>query len=154
MGIFDYYCSIDDKNCLLKNSGGQQYTSGPVFLVDKNFTKKIECDYSGYGYCNHSGNNIDIYDLGMKEYFKDWNVTKDDKSALFACPKCSKKIKNKVNNLEDFFSKESQQEQITKKIKERKNKLDEIIKRRDNLTKQIRIQKKEIKKMEAEMLKL
>ncbi|VVU94481.1 hypothetical protein CPAV1605_203 [seawater metagenome] len=150
MGIFDYCCSINSEDCPLRKSEGQEFTYGTIYLIDKMFTKKIACEYSGYGYANHiSGDDmIDIYDLGFKDdYFDCWDVTELDKCAFFACPSCSNKIKKEVKTLEDFFPKENPKEVLEKKLKKANRELQKFINMRATYNKDIRDKRKEIKNL-------
>ena len=105
MGIFDYVCYIDKKDCPLKKSNGQEFTYGDIFAVDKNFTKKISCDYLGYGYAELSEKEDykKIYDLGFIEYYGSTVSIDDNKLfSYLACPKCAKSIKKEYKVWTDF----------------------------------------------------
>lgn len=101
MGCFDYYCFIRGNSCLEKDSNGQELF-GDVYLVDKKLTKKIICEYSGYGSAYvKSSKNIEIYDLGSLD--EDEEMISDLQYSYFACPKCAKSINKEVKNINQFF---------------------------------------------------
>ena len=102
MGCFDYICIIRGNSCLEKNSNGQECSFGDVYLVDKKLTKKIICEYSGYGSAYVKSNkNIEIYDLGCLD--EDEEMIPDVRYSYFACPNCAKNISNEVKNVNQFF---------------------------------------------------
>ena len=119
MGIFDYNCYIDGKDCPLAKSRGQEFTYGDIFAVNKKLTKKIYCDYSGYGYAELK-NGDRIYDL----MYLDYGGSRDDindKVSYFACPQCAKSIKNESKYWDEFYEPlEVMKENIEKYRKELK----------------------------------
>ena len=114
MGLFDYNCYIKNDNCLLKNSDGQQYTSGNIYAVNKKLTKKIPCYYSGYGYATLDYDNNDkIYDLIWINYSgEEFNT----KSSYFACTNCAKSIEKECNDWIDFYEIKDSIDEIKEKI--------------------------------------
>lgn len=102
MGCFDYSCFIRGNSCLEKDSNGQECSFGTVYLVDKKLTKKIICEYTGYGSAYvKSNSNIEVYDLGCVD--EDEELNSDWSYSNFACPNCAKNISNEVKNINQFF---------------------------------------------------
>ena len=134
MGIFDYNCYIENKNCSLSKSKGQEFTSGWIYAVNKKLTKKLPCYYSGYGYATldyHS--NDKIHDLIYLSY----GGTKDninDKTSFFACPDCAEFIENECNYWKDFFD---SVEEIKENIEIYKEKIKKLMNEKDRLVNNI-----------------
>lgn len=103
MGIFDYTCCINGKNCILIDSDGQDHTDGTIFITDDKRKKKYEAEYSGYGYADSSSDLGVVYDLGHSEYFKDWDVKEDDKRGYFVCIECAKTIETEVDSFDKLW---------------------------------------------------
>lgn len=106
MGIFDYVCYINNADCPLRKSRGQDFTDGRIFAVDKDLKKKISCYYTGYGYSeiNKRKKSHEIYDLGYEELYNDLLCIEEDKLySYFACPQCASMISSEYDLWEDFI---------------------------------------------------
>ena len=103
MGIFDYNCYIENNDCPLSESNGQEFTSGWIYAVNRKLTKKLPCYYSGYGYATLDYDSNDkIHDLIEIS----WGMEKDninDKTSFFACPNCAECIENECNDWKEFY---------------------------------------------------
>jgi len=160
MGIFDYDCYIENENCPLLNSGGQEFTSGYIYAVNKKLTKKIGCYYSGYGYATLDSNihsNDKIYDL----IYLDYGGKKDDindKSSYFACPNCAKCIENESNDWNEFYEIPNNIDIIKENIEIYKNKINNFINEKDRIVSRINqinlLLEEEKVKLENEKVKL
>ena len=140
MGIFDYCCAKQEENgerCALHGSSGQEHTSGPVYAVDENFTKKFCVEYSGYGHAEDTDGNT-IYDRGHQCYFATWGVTLDDKNCFFVCSKCASDIPDEVDKFEDLVASKSKNELLEERLSDIEQRLKELIEERDQLNKIIR----------------
>ena len=144
MGVFDYYCLINSESCLLINSQGQDCSFGEVYLVDKDLTKKIKAEYSGYGYAKVNGE--EVFDLGFDE---DFALDNHKNTSFISCKKCAKKIIDEVYTLDDFFKEIDEDPKIInkKKIDFKEKELNDLIICRNEINKKIRIKRKEIEKL-------
>ncbi len=167
MEIFDYNCYVEHENCPLLNSDGQEFTHGAIYAINKKLTKKIFCWYSGYGYarlkCRETYKDDDnkIYDLIYLDDNKIYDLIylndggrKDninDKSSYFACPNCSKSIKNELNNWKDFYDPPNPIDDIKENIENYEKKLKYFIKKKDKIKNKINqtnlLLEKEIEKL-------
>ena len=143
MGCFDYVCKIKKKGCLVPNDGGQTEISdgGTCFVTNEKCKKVLECEYTGYG--NAELNDILIWDLSFKdEYFDCWDISFEDKYAYFICPNCAKGME-RCSDFNDLYS---PTDIAKEKIEQIEKELEQTIKRRDNLSKYIRILRSDLKK--------
>ena len=150
MGIFNYCCALRCKNCeILSDKSGQECTSGVIYAVNSKCTKKFPVEYSGYGYSYIPNNDdIKIYDLNHRDFFECWDINPTDKKSLFVCPTCAKKIKITVNNFNDLEPKKktTKKAERTKMLKYYTKELEDLLKRRDLINKEIRQARYNIKK--------
>ena len=150
MGIFNYHCKLGKKNCeILADETGQDCTDGVIYAVDSKCTKKFPVSYSGYGYCQFIDSKLDsdfIYDLGQEDFFECWDVKPSDKKAFFVCPTCANKIKNKVDKFEELEKKKKKVEK-EKTLEYYTRQLEDLITQRDNINKEIRLARYQIKKL-------
>jgi len=139
MGIFDYCCIIEGESCCLRDSKGQDCTFGSVYLVNKNLTKKILAEYSGYGYVYIEG--IEVYDLG-NDYDDDPKI----KKSYIACTECAKNIEKIVDKFDDLSDDESIEVIKKKKLDYLEKELNNLIIRREQINKLIKKSRKDIEK--------
>jgi len=146
MGCFDYVCKIKKRKCLLPYNGSQTSISegGTCFVTNDECKKVLECEYTGYG--NAEWKDILIWDLSYKdEFFDCWDVPPEDKKAYFVCPNCAKGME-RCNDFNDLYLPLNSSDIAKEKIEQIEKELEQTIKRRDNLTKYIRILKSDLKK--------
>jgi len=144
MGIFNFCCALEKKNCLLKGADGQDYTECPIFAVDKNWERKFEMKYSGYGSAEKAG--LKVYDLGHSEYFDCWGVTSEDKQAHFVCKECAKAIPSQVDTFEEVEAL-TVEEKKAKCVQELEKDLCVAVKERTNINNRIKNLKAKLKRL-------
>ena len=149
MGIFDYNCYIENQNCPLLNSGGQEFTSGLIYAVNKKLTKKFACYYSGYGYAELGKflGDDKIYDLIHLNMVGDCDI--NDKSSYFACPDCAKSIEKECNDWDEFYELPNPIDDIKENIEMYEKKLKSLKKEKKKLKQTL----KEIKEEEDVLTK-
>ena len=140
MGIFDYCCIIEGESCCLRDSQGQDCTFGSVYLVNKNLTKKILAEYSGYGYVYIEG--IEVYDLG-----NDYDNDPEIKKSYIACTECAKNIEKIVDKFDDLSDDESIEVIKKKKLDYLEKELNNLIIKREQINKLIEKSRKDIWKV-------
>ena len=156
MGIFNYCCALHGKKCeIVADKTGQECTDGTIYAVDSTFKKKFPLTYSGYGYAElikivkGKETKIPVYDLGYKDDFECWDVTPCNKKSLFICPTCAKKIKITASDFDELEDRDDKLKS-TESILYYSNKLDELLVQRDNINKEIRQTRYQIKKLKNE----
>ncbi len=151
MGCFDYICIVKGKKCLTPNGGQHLVDDGTCYVTNKSHKLALKCYYIGYGYAELD--DIKIWDLSMSEFFECWDIEPEDKKAYFICQNCVKEIK-KCKSFDELYEPKTEKEMIEEKSNNINKVIDRFIERRKEINKYIRNFKKELGKLNDQLLSI